>query len=418
MTENERTQNNQAVKIKVFGVGGAGQNTVGSMIDAYNDPDIEYYVCNTDRQALQKSNVPNKIMMGDKENGAGGNPENGRQAAEYSFPKIRAAVSGAVLVFITAGMGGGTGTGASPVIARAAKESGALVIGVVSTPFEFEGKKRARNAQNGIKQLRSYVDGCILVSNNRIVDIYGRIPFQESLTKANEVITTAISSITSLVSANSMINIDLADVRTIMKSDSNAFISTGTSTGENAAKEAAYSAVTSPLLENGIRGAKNAIIHISGGKNMCIQDATEAIDVIEQVAGNQLDIIFGIATNKDMDNDDITVTIIASGVDDNTAEKAKKADTAVLEQKPGRSVYDFNPSAPYEPEHRRMPAAETPMINRTKPDKYESPVFGNVGIPDTAEVLPDVRGSAGENTDEKMVNPFLQEVRRDYNMSM
>ena len=305
---------NKEMNIKVIGIGGAGNNIVNSMNENKLDG-VELYVANTDRQVLEKADVQNRIYLGDNYNGAGGDPENGRIAAEKTYAKIRDITSGSELVFITAGMGGGTGTGAAPVFAKAARESGALVVAVVTTPFSFEGRKRTENAIKGMKELKKYADNIVTVSNNRIIDIYGRAPFAETLLRSNEIITQAILSITNLVMTRSMINVDFADIKSVLKSGTNAFISTGTCDGDNAAEEATYNALNSPLQENGITGAGNAIIYITGGKKLNLTDAEKVTDIVKHVSGNDMEIVFGAAVNEAY-GDMVSVTIVATGVND------------------------------------------------------------------------------------------------------
>jgi cell division protein FtsZ len=301
--------------IKVIGVGGGGCNAVTYMYKQ-KIQGCNFIVCNTDSQALQKSEVPIKIQLGEGL-GAGTNPTKGRNAALESQDIVAEKVldNGTQMLFITAGMGGGTGTGAAPVFAKAARESGALVIAVVTTPFTFEGRKRTENAVRGLKELKKYADNIVIVSNNRIIDIYGRAPFTETLLRANEIITQAILSITNLVSTSSIINVDFADIKAVLKSDTNAFISMGTCEGDNAAEEATYNALNSPLQENGITGAKNAIISVTGGRNLSLVDAMKVIDTVKHVSGDDMEVIFGVTLNEAYD-DLVSVTIVATGVDD------------------------------------------------------------------------------------------------------
>lgn len=329
---------NKELKIKVIGIGGAGNNIVNSMNENKLDG-VELYVANTDRQVLEKADVQNRIYLGDNYNGAGGDPENGRIAAEKTYAKIKGVMGGSELVFITAGMGGGTGTGAAPVFAKAARESGALVVAVVTTPFTFEGRKRTENAVRGLKELKKYADNIVIVSNNRIIDIYGRVPFAETLLRANEIITQAILSITNLVSTSSIINVDFADIKAVLKSGTNAFISMGTCEGDNAAEEATYNALNSPLQENGITGAKNAIISVTGGRNLSLVDAMKVIDTVKHVSGDDMEVIFGVTLNEAYD-DLVSVTIVATGVDD----------IAMLSEKDGADMQE---------EHLILPAQQT-----------------------------------------------------------
>ena len=233
---NERgLMENKELRIKVIGIGGAGNNIVNCMNENKLDG-VELYAANTDRQVLDASDVENRIYLGEDYHGAGGDPENGRIAAKKTYAKIKDITSGSELVFLTAGMGGGTGTGATPVFAKAARESGAMIIAVVTTPFSFEGGKRTENAIKGLRELKKYADNIVTVSNNRIIDIYGRAPFAETLLRSNEIITQAILSITNLVMTRSIINVDFADIKSVLKSGTNAFISTGTCDGDSAGK--------------------------------------------------------------------------------------------------------------------------------------------------------------------------------------
>lgn len=304
----------QVARIKVFGVGGAGCNAVNRMV---NDgvKGVEFYVCNTDVQSLNMSKCHNKLILGKnttKGLGAGANPEIGQKAALESEDDIRKAVNGTDMVFITCGEGGGTGTGAAPIIARLAKEAGALTVGVVTTPFEFEGRKRNDQAVVGLEQLREYIDSLIIVSNNKLLSVIGKIPMEDAFKEADNVLRQGVQTITDLIAVPAFINLDFADVRTVMQNKGTALIGIGMANGENRAKEAAAKAIKSPLLEAQIKGAKAAIINVTGGPGISIYDSSIAVNYIKEAAGNEIDIIYGVAINNQL-GENIIVTVIATG---------------------------------------------------------------------------------------------------------
>ncbi|MCF0115478.1 MAG: cell division protein FtsZ [Erysipelotrichaceae bacterium] len=302
---------NQVAKIKVFGIGGAGSNAVNRMVQE-GVQGVEFYVANTDLQALDVSPVANKITLGNDGLGAGGNPDNGRKAAVESEEEIRKAMEGADMVFLTAGMGGGTGTGAAPIFAKVAKEMGALTVGIVTKPFNFEGKRRINQAIGGLEQLKEYVDSLIVVSNNRVLEVIGHIPFEDAFKEADNILRQGVQTITDLIAVPALINLDFADVRSVMEDKGSALIGIGMAQGDNKAQEAAQKAITSPLLEAQIDGAKSAIINVTGGTSISVYDASEAVEYIREAAGDDIDIIFGVAIN-DKIGDAIIVTVIATG---------------------------------------------------------------------------------------------------------
>ena len=311
-----RPEYNQVARIKVFGIGGAGCNAVNRMV---NDgvKGVDFYVCNTDIQSLNLSKCPNKIVLGGeltKGLGAGGNPEVGQKAAMESQEDIKKALTGADMVFLTCGMGGGTGTGAAPVFAKLAKDMGALIVGIVTKPFDFEGRKRMDQANVGIEQIKQYVDSLIIVSNNQLLSVIGKIPMQDAFKEADNVLRQGVQTITDLIAVPAFINLDFADIRTVMAGKGTALIGIGMAQGENKAKEAAARAIRSPLLEANIKGAKSAIINITGGPNISLQDSSIAVDYIKEAAGNDIDIIYGVAINDSL-GEAIIVTVIATGFD-------------------------------------------------------------------------------------------------------
>lgn len=305
---------NQVARIKVFGIGGAGCNAVNRMV---NDgvKGVDFYVCNTDLQSLNLSKCQNKIILGKETTkglGSGGNPEVGQKAALETEEEIKKAIAGADMIFITAGMGGGTGTGAAPIFAKVAREAGALTVGIVTRPFDFEGRKRMDQANVGIEQLKQYVDSLIIVSNNQLLSVIGKIPMSESFKEADNVLRQGVQTITDLIAVPAFINLDFADIKSVMSGKGTALIGIGMAQGENKARDAASRAIKSPLLEAQIKGAKSAIINITGGPAISLQDSMIAVDFIREAAGNDIDIIYGVAINESL-GESIIVTVIATG---------------------------------------------------------------------------------------------------------
>ena len=321
----------QVANIKVFGIGGGGCNAVNRMVNE-GVQGVTFYACNTDLSALNKSPVENKIILGreiTKGLGAGANPEVGRRAAQESENEIREAIKGSDMVFLTAGLGGGTGTGAIPLFAKIAKEEGALTVGIVTKPFTFEGKKRMNAAMSGLEELKEYVDSLIIVSNNNLLEVLGRKPLVEAFQAADNVLRQGVQTITDLIAVPALINLDFADVKTIMENQGSALIGIGMADGEDKARMAAERAIQSPLLETQISGAKNAIVNITGGESITLFDAEDAMAFIREAAGNDIDAIYGVAINENL-GDSIIVTVIATGFE----EKEEKAEKTELFHRP------------------------------------------------------------------------------------
>ena len=317
---------NQVANIKVFGVGGGGCNAVNRMVSE-GVKGVEFYVANTDLQILNISPVENKLVLGreiTKGLGAGGDPEMGKRAAQESEQEIREAIKGSDMVFVTTGLGGGTGTGAAPVFAKIAKEEGALTVGIVTKPFTFEGPKRKRAAEAGLVELKQYVDSLIIVSNNNLIEVIGRRPISEAFQAADNVLRQGVQTITDLIAVPALINLDFADVRSIMQNRGAALIGIGMAEGEDKARAAAEKAIQSPLLEAQIQGARNAIVNITGGESITLFDAEDAMGLIREAAGNEVDAIFGVAINEKL-GDSIIVTVIASGFEDTQEEQPAAA---------------------------------------------------------------------------------------------
>jgi cell division protein FtsZ len=308
----------QNARMKVIGVGGGGGNAVNRMI-AEDLDGVEFISVNTDSQALKLAHAPIKIQIGRKLTrglGAGARPEIGRQAVEESRDEIAGMLEGADLVFITAGMGGGTGTGAAPVIAEIAREMGALTIGIVTKPFLFEGKKRMRQAEMGLSELKRTADTVIVVPNERLLSVVGKgTSFRDALKKADEVLLHATQGISDLIHVTGEVNVDFADVRTVMQSRGPALMGTGFGSGENRAMEAAQEAISSPLLDNvTIEGAAGVLINITGGMDLTIDEVTTIASVIQEAAGDEAEIIFGAVHDQTLDSE-VRVTVIATGLE-------------------------------------------------------------------------------------------------------
>ena len=319
----------QNAKMKVVGIGGAGGNAVNRMIDEELEG-VEFISINTDSQALKSSRAQVTLQVGKKLTrglGAGARPEVGRQALAESEEDVRRALEGADLVFVTAGMGGGTGTGAAPMVAKIARDMGALTIGIITRPFSFEGKKRERQADQGLTELRRCVDTMIVVPNDRLLAVVPKgTSFRDALKKADEILLHATQGISDLISVTGEINVDFADVRTVMASRGPALMGSGFGEGENRAQEAAQEAISSPLLDEvSIAGARGVLINITGGMDLAIDEVTEISSIIQEGAGDEAEIIFGAVHDPDLEGK-IRVTVIATGFDSVENEKVVSSD--------------------------------------------------------------------------------------------
>ena len=300
-------------RIVVIGVGGAGNNAVNRMIDD-NISNVEFYVLNTDKQALATSKAPNRVVLGEEVTsglGAGGNPSVGKEAANQSKETIRAIVKGADLVFIAAGMGGGTGTGAAPVVASVAKEEGALTVAIVTRPFTFEGKTRIANSVTGLNDLKDAVDAISIVSNDKLLSAAGKAPIGEAFAESDRILAQSVRTVTDLILLPAVINLDFADVRSTLKGAGITLIGFGTGSGPNKAEEAAENAINSPLLEASISGARKVIVSVTCGANVSLFDSQECVNRITESAGANVDVMFGVSINPQLD-DTILVSVIAS----------------------------------------------------------------------------------------------------------
>lgn len=303
-------------KIKVIGVGGAGGNAVNRMIEDGVEG-VEFIVANTDIQALDLNRAETKIQLGSKLTrglGAGANPEVGRKSAEESEEQIAKALEGADMVFVTAGMGGGTGTGAAGIIAGIAQEQGALTVGVITRPFTFEGPKRGRFAAEGIAQMKENVDTLVTISNNRLLEIVDKkTPMMEAFREADNVLRQGVQGISDLITNPGYVNLDFADVKTVMENQGSALMGIGSASGENRTSEATKKAISSPLLEVSLNGAENVLLNITGSEDLTLFEAQDASDIVSAAASGDVNIIFGTSINESL-GDDVVVTVIATGI--------------------------------------------------------------------------------------------------------
>ncbi len=323
----------RSARIRVIGIGGGGCNAVNTMISS-NLTGVDFIAANTDAQSLKTSLSPTKIQLGvgiTKGLGAGADPETGRRAAEESVDLIRSVLEDQDMVFITAGLGGGTGTGGAPIVAQVAKELGALTVAVVTKPFQFEGKKRERHAEDGIAELRGIVDTLIVIPNQRLLSMGGRnMTLLEAFKKADDILYQAVKGVSDLILVPGYINLDFADVRTIMSGMGLALMGTGLARGENRAVEAAQRAISSPLLEdNSIQGARGVLLNITGGPDMSLFEINEASSLIQAEAHEDANIIFGTVIDESME-DEIRITVIATGFDESMARQQAAANVSHL----------------------------------------------------------------------------------------
>jgi len=320
------TNTDQLATIKVIGVGGGGNNAVNRMID-HGVEGVEFIAVNTDAQALNLSKAEIKLQIGEKLTrglGAGANPEVGKKAAEESREQIEEVLQGADMIFVTAGKGGGTGTGAAPVIAQIAKDLGALTVGVVTRPFSFEGIRRQKQAKAGIDSLKEAVDTLIVIPNDRLLEIVDKnTPMLEAFREADNVLRQGVQGISDLIAKPGLINVDFADVKTIMYDKGSALMGIGVATGENRAVEAAKKAISSPLLETSIDGAQGVLMNISGGPSLSLFEVQEAADLVTSAADDEVNVIFGNVINENL-KEEVIVTVIATGFDETKKQQRKQ----------------------------------------------------------------------------------------------
>ncbi|WP_141431277.1 cell division protein FtsZ [Bacillus sp. 03113] len=355
--------------IKVIGVGGGGNNAVNRMIE-HGVQGVDFIAVNTDAQALNLSKAEIKMQIGAKLTrglGAGANPEVGKKAAEESKEQIEEALKGADMVFVTAGMGGGTGTGAAPVIAQIARDLGALTVGVITRPFTFEGRKRATQAAGGIASMKEAVDTLIVIPNDRLLEIVDKsTPMLEAFREADNVLRQGVQGISDLIATPGLINLDFADVKTIMSNKGSALMGIGVAAGENRAAEAAKKAVSSPLLETSIDGAQGVLMNITGGSNLSLYEVQEAADIVASASDHDVNMIFGSVINESL-NDEIIVTVIATGFKEEVAQPKPSNRPQFGQNKPNTGAV------------KREPKREEATVQ-------EQPARGNISQEDTLDI--------------------------------
>lgn len=364
-------------RIKVIGVGGAGGNAIQRMIEGGLSR-VEFIAINTDDQVLQRSSATTQICVGGSVTrglGAGGRPEVGRQAVEQDRERVAGALAGADMVFITAGMGGGTGTGASPVVAELARELGALTVGVVTTPFMFEGSKRLRRAQEGLAELRENVDTLIVISNQRLLQVLpGKTPINEAFREADNVLRQAVQGITDIILVPGLVNLDFADVRTVMSHRGNATMGTGIGAGDDRAKRSAQEAISSPLLEDvSIDGAKGVLVNITAGPALSQDDITDVMETINGAAGDEADTYFGVVLDDGVPDDEIRITLIATGFEVAGEDESEEEEVATEQTAKEEPVAAEPIPTPAPAVARPEPRPLRPILNST--DDLRSPAY-------------------------------------------
>ncbi len=360
-----KPQTTNFAKLRVMGLGGGGMNALNSMIIESQIKGIDFISVNTDAQVLLSSRASTKVQIGEnltKGLGSGGNPDIGRQAAEESYEKIKEFIEGSDMIFITAGMGGGTGTGASPVIAKAAKEVGALTVAVVTKPFAFEGTRRMVTAEDGIENLKDKVDTLIVIPNQRILDVVDKkVTLLEAFRVADSVLSQGVQGISDLITVPGLINVDFADVKTIMNSAGSALMGIGTGVGENRAVTAARSAIASPLLEISMDGARGVLFNITGGSDLTMSEVDEAAKIIASAADPDANIIFGATIDESM-HDQIKIAVIATGFD-----RTRQTLKGFVSSPTGQ--------ASNEKKNEERPKADTTAIEEDTSDVFDIPAF-------------------------------------------
>ncbi|KAF1301349.1 MULTISPECIES: cell division protein FtsZ [Enterococcus] len=380
---------NDGAVIKVIGVGGGGGNAVNRMIEE-NVKGVEFIAANTDVQALKNSKAETVIQLGPKYTrglGAGSQPEVGQKAAEESEESIREALDGADMIFITAGMGGGTGTGAAPIVAKISKEIGALTVGVVTRPFTFEGPKRGRFAAEGIAKLKENVDTLLIISNNRLLEVVDKkTPMLEAFREADNVLRQGVQGISDLITAPGYVNLDFADVKTVMENQGTALMGIGVASGEDRVIEATKKAISSPLLETSIDGAEQVLLNITGGLDMTLFEAQDASDIVANAATGDVNIILGTSISEDL-GDEIRVTVIATGIDPTKKENRSNRSSrqSQLHNVPQKPVLD---------------------MEQAKPVQEEDNAFGDWDIRKEQNVRPRVDDTQFENIEKKEFDTF------------
>ena len=374
-----RPQTANFAKIRVMGIGGGGGNALNSMISQSQIQGVDFVAVNTDAQALLMNHATTKLQIGDaltKGLGSGGNPDIGKNAAEESVDKIKDMLEGSDMIFLACGMGGGTGTGATPVIAQVAKDVGALTIAVVTKPFSFEGTRRLVSAEDGIEQLKDKVDTLIVIPNQRILDVIDKkLSLLEAFKVADSVLSQGVQGISDLITMPGLINVDFADVKTIMSNAGSALMGIGTGFGENRAQAAARSAIASPLLEISMDGARGVLFNIIGGPDLTMNEVDEAAKIISQAADPDANIIFGATIDETM-HDQIKITVIATGFDQTKAKMREFLMPNRVQPEPQQQVQQ--PQQSYSPPFNppQQPQQPTQNIQRPATTSYQQPAQG------------------------------------------
>jgi len=372
---------NLAAKVKIIGIGGGGNNALNTMI-SYKLSGVEFIAANTDAQALAANLAPIRLQLGaslTKGLGAGANPEIGRKAALEDVEKIREVLKGADMVFITAGLGGGTGTGGAPVIAEVAREMGALTVAIVTKPFHFEGKKRMKQAEEGLANLRMTADALITIPNQRLLSISGKsMTLLEAFKRADEILFHAAKGISDIIVGQGIINLDFADVRTVMSETGMALMGTGIASGENRSVEAAQKAISSPLLEDiTIEGARGVLINITGGQNMTLSEINEATTLIQKEAHEEANIIWGMVIDQGM-QEDLRVTVIATGfgkVEEKSVSRFKKVAPISFSMRENKDVPTFMRKVKVNERFDELKLKEPPEFSVEDEDRFDIPTF-------------------------------------------
>jgi cell division protein FtsZ len=372
---------NLAAKVKIIGIGGGGNNALNTMI-SYSLSGVEFIGANTDAQALAANLAHIKLQLGaslTKGLGAGANPEIGRKAALEDVEKIREVLKGADMVFITAGLGGGTGTGGAPVIAEVAREMGALTVAIVTKPFHFEGKKRMKQAEEGLANLRMTADALITIPNQRLLSISGKsMTLLEAFKKADEILYHAAKGISDIIVGQGIINLDFADVRTVMSETGMALMGTGIASGENRSVDAAQKAISSPLLEDiTIEGARGLLINITGGQNMTLSEINEATTLIQKEAHEEANIIWGMVIDEGM-KEELRVTVIATGfgkVEEKSASRFKKVAPISFSMRENRDIPTFMRRVKVNERFDELKLSEPPEFPVEDEDRFDIPTF-------------------------------------------
>lgn len=371
-----KPQTTNFAKIRVMGIGGGGTNALNSMISTSQIQGVDFIAVNTDAQALLLCQAPNKLQIGEgltKGLGSGGNPDIGRQSAEESFEKVKEIIDGTDMLFLAAGMGGGTGTGATSIIAKAAKELGVLTVAVVTKPFSFEGTRRMVQAEDGIEELRDKVDTLIIIPNQRILDVVDKkLSLLEAFKVADSVVTQGVQGISDLITLPGLINVDFADVKTIMSSAGSALMGIGTGVGENRAQAAARSAIASPLLEISMEGARGVLFNIIGGPDLTMSEVDEAAKIIASSADPDANIIFGATIDQGM-HDQMKITVIATGFDQ--VRQTLKEFVTPMSIRPQEPVVEQNTQGQQPPQQKEDQPQQQQPVSEEEDDAWDIPAF-------------------------------------------